>query len=270
MENEKKNNFKGLVGTLVFHGVLLGLFLFFGFTTPLPLPAEQGIAINFGTSDEGMGDVQPENSGDNQAQNDAPATQQQNSSSSSGQQNVATQDVEEAPSVRANPNPKVTPRNTDPTPKPSETPVEDPKPTINNRALYRTGTGSGAGGGSQGQTGRPGDQGSRDGSRNTDRQGEGGRGGLDGDPTYSLLGRSIRYRPPIDNNFGQPGTVIIEITVNNRGEVIRAVQGKGTKGVTSSSQIQKCIEIALKTTFSPSSQTTEDQKGSMTFIFNVE
>jgi len=270
MENEKKNNFKGLVGTLVFHGVLLGLFLFFGFTTPLPLPAEQGIAINFGTSDEGMGDVQPENSGDNQAQNDAPATQQQNSSSSSGQQNVATQDVEEAPSVRANPNPKVTPRNTDPTPKPSETPVEDPKPTINNRALYPPGSGSGARGGSQGQTGRPGDQGSRDGSRNTDRQGEGGRGGLDGDPTYSLLGRSIRYRPPIDNDFGQPGTVIIEITVNNRGEVIRAVQGKGTKGVTSSSQIQKCIEIALKTTFSPSSQTTEDQKGSMTFIFKLE
>lgn len=269
MENEKKNNLKGLAGTLVFHGILLGLFLFFGFTTPLPLPTEQGIAINFGTSDEGMGDIQPENSGDNQAQNDAPATQQQNSSSSSGQQNVATQDVDEAPSVRANPNPKVTPRNTDPTPKPNETPVEDPKPTINNRALY-PGAGSGARGGSQGQTGRPGDQGSRDGSRNTDRQGEGGRGGLDGDPTFSLIGRSIRYRPPIDNNFGQPGTVVIEITVNNRGEVIRAVQGKGTKGVTSSSQIQKCIEIALKTTFSPSSQTAEDQKGSMTFIFNVE
>lgn len=269
MENEKKNNLKGLAGTLAFHGVLLGLFLFFGFTTPLPLPAEQGIAINFGTSDEGMGDVQPESSGDNQAQNDAPASQQQINSSSSGQQNVATQDVEEAPSVRANPNPKVTPRNADITPKPSETPVEDPKPTVNTRALY-PGAGSGARGGSQGQTGQPGDQGSRDGTRNTDRQGEGGRGGITGSPNYVLDGRQITQKPAITDRSQKEGQVVVLIWVDQRGRVLRAQPGHRGTTIQDEAIWEKCKAAALNARFSAVEDGPEEQRGTITFLFKLE
>lgn len=269
MENEKKNNLRGLAGTLLFHGVLLGLFLFFGFTTPLPLPAEQGIAINFGSSDQGMGDVQPENSGDNQAQNDAPASRQTTASSSSGQQQVATQDVEAAPVVRPNPNHKVTPRNTDPTPKPTETPVEDPKPTVNTRALY-PGAGSGARGGSQGQTGQPGDQGSRDGSRSTDRQGEGGRGGVTGSPEFNLEGRQITTRPNIADRSQSEGQVVVLIWVDQRGRVLRAQAGHRGTTIQNEALWEKCKAAALNARFSAVEDGPEEQRGTITFLFKLE
>lgn len=269
MENEKKNNLRGLVGTLLFHGLLLGLFLFFGFTTPLPLPAEQGIAINFGTSDEGMGDVQPENSGDNQSLNDAPASRQTNNASSSSQQQVATQDVEDAPVVKANPNPKVTPRNTETAPKPTETPVEDPKPTVNTRALY-PGSGSGASGGSQGQTGRPGDQGSRDGSRNTDRQGEGGRGGVTGSPDYDLDGRKITTKPVISDKSQKEGQVVVLIWVDQRGRVLRAQPGHRGTTITDEALWEKCKAAAMNARFTPIEEGQEEQRGTITFLFKLE
>lgn len=49
----------GLAGTIIFHAAILLLVVFFGYTTPLPLPAEEGILINFGDEDQGMGQVEP-------------------------------------------------------------------------------------------------------------------------------------------------------------------------------------------------------------------
>ena len=43
----------GIIGTLITHGVVLALLLFFGFFTPLPLPGEEGILVNFGDSETG-------------------------------------------------------------------------------------------------------------------------------------------------------------------------------------------------------------------------
>ena len=54
--SEKK---KGLVGTIVFHTIVLILLLVLGFFTPLPLPGEEGILVNFGNSENGLGDREP-------------------------------------------------------------------------------------------------------------------------------------------------------------------------------------------------------------------
>ena len=54
--SEKK---KGLVGTIVFHAIVLILLLILGFFTPLPLPGEEGILVNFGNTDNGLGDREP-------------------------------------------------------------------------------------------------------------------------------------------------------------------------------------------------------------------
>lgn len=54
--SEKK---KGLVGTIVFHLIVLILLLLLGFFTPLPLPGEEGILVNFGNSENGLGDREP-------------------------------------------------------------------------------------------------------------------------------------------------------------------------------------------------------------------
>lgn len=50
---------RGIIGTAVFHVVVLLLLIFLGFFTPLPLPGEEGILVNFGNSEQGLGDVEP-------------------------------------------------------------------------------------------------------------------------------------------------------------------------------------------------------------------
>jgi hypothetical protein len=54
--SEKK---KGIIGTIVFHTIILIILIFLGFFTPLPLPGEEGILVNFGNTDNGLGDREP-------------------------------------------------------------------------------------------------------------------------------------------------------------------------------------------------------------------
>ncbi len=50
---------EGIIGTIVFHIVVLLMLIFMGFFTPLPLPGEEGILVNFGDSEQGLGDIEP-------------------------------------------------------------------------------------------------------------------------------------------------------------------------------------------------------------------
>jgi TonB family protein len=50
---------KGIIGSLIFHAILIVLMFFFGFFTKLPLPGEEGILVSFGNSQTGFGAEQP-------------------------------------------------------------------------------------------------------------------------------------------------------------------------------------------------------------------
>lgn len=50
---------KGIIGTVIFHTIVLLMLIFLGFFTPLPLPGEEGILVNFGNSENGLGDREP-------------------------------------------------------------------------------------------------------------------------------------------------------------------------------------------------------------------
>lgn len=50
---------RGIIGTIIFHIIVLIILMLLGFITPLPLPEEEGILVNFGTSDNGFGDIEP-------------------------------------------------------------------------------------------------------------------------------------------------------------------------------------------------------------------
>ena len=52
-------NRTGLIGTLIFHAIIAMILLFLGFRTPLPLPEEKGILVNFGDGNDGMGKIEP-------------------------------------------------------------------------------------------------------------------------------------------------------------------------------------------------------------------
>lgn len=266
MNTENKNNYKGIAGTVMFHGLLLVLFLFFGFRTPLPLPAEQGIAINFGTSDDGMGEVQPDQAADSQDQNDEPASST-SASSTSSDRNVATQETEEAPALKPVTKSTERPKPVNESTKPVETPVEDPKPKFDPRARY-PGSGAGSAGGSQGETDKPGDQGKVDGSKDTNKQGDGSTGGLTGSPDFSMVGRTLTLKPTISDQSQTEGKIIVTVVVNSRGEVLSAKAGaRGTTLINSSIQ-RKCEDAALRARFSPSDR--EEQEGTITFIFKLQ
>ena len=54
-----KKHKEGIVITTVFHVAILLIMLTFGYFTPLPLPDEKGVLVDFGNSNTGLGKIEP-------------------------------------------------------------------------------------------------------------------------------------------------------------------------------------------------------------------
>jgi TonB family protein len=260
----RKDEIKGMVGTIVFHALLVLALLFLALRTPLPLPSEGGVEVNLGNSDEGMGNIQPrELEASSQA---APPPQP-----SPTNEDLITEDNEEAPAIE--PKPIVKPKPVQkPEPKPvvKTEPTPEPTPKVDPRAIFpgKNATGDKTGqGGNEGITGKPGDQGKPTGDPNA--SGYDGTGGSGGGPSFSLSGRSSRVIPAPSKNFREEGTVVVTIYVNRAGDVTRVLSGaKGT--TTSSAQLRQLAEQAAKLAkFSPKEDAPEEQKGTITYIFEL-
>jgi len=50
---------RGLIATIIYHALLLLVLIFAGLTFPDPPPEEEGILVNFGTDETGLGDFEP-------------------------------------------------------------------------------------------------------------------------------------------------------------------------------------------------------------------
>jgi len=50
---------RGLIATIIYHALLLVILVFAGLTYPDPPPEEEGILVNFGTDEFGLGDFEP-------------------------------------------------------------------------------------------------------------------------------------------------------------------------------------------------------------------
>lgn len=98
MHYKREYKTSGIATTIIFHVAILLLFIYFGLRTPLPLPAEQGILVNFGTDLQGAGDVEPKlNEPVKQVQSEVkPVVQPDNPD-----KDPLTQDFEEAPVIKA-------------------------------------------------------------------------------------------------------------------------------------------------------------------------
>ena len=57
---EKKDKGIAIVGTIVVHALAVLVLLLMAFKTPLPLPGEEGVEVDLGMMDQGMGYIQPE------------------------------------------------------------------------------------------------------------------------------------------------------------------------------------------------------------------
>jgi len=247
---EDKNRIYGIIGTVSFHVLLLLFFIFVGFKTPLPLPEEQGVEVNLGNSEDGMGDIQPEQLSEN-------ATAMPAEETSSDQEEISNQNTEEAIKLNEKKKDKNIIVN-----KSSEVVKEAVK--INPLSLF-SGKKEGKNGGNEGTTGKPGDQGNPFGNPNaTNHVGTPGNGG---GPSFSLKGRSSKSLPKPDYNSKEQGTVVVKIWVNNNGEVNRVEAGQRGTTTSDRSLWKQAENAALRARFSPDPDAPEDQTGSITYKF---
>ncbi len=255
-ENDKKNKTVALFGTVAVHGILVALFFIFGFRTPLPLPEEQGIAINFGFDDSGSGLEEPEVTG---SENPSEAA---SSASAPSNVNSATQDVEEAVAVTNKPNKTTNDKVEKSVENPANKPATETKPTVNPRALYPGKTT----GGSQGNTGGAGNMGNPNGNPNTNGAGA----GLDGSGEFNLAGRQFVKRPSLSDKTQQEGKIVVFIWVDPEGNVTRSQAGAKGTSIGNRDLWEKCEAAALNAKFSVAENAPAEQRGTLTFIFSFQ
>ena len=248
---KNKGKKKALMGTIMFHLLLLLCFIFMGLKYQNPPPAEEGIAINFGFDDIGSGDTEPSISEPTKTKV-VPVE---------SADDISTQDVEEVSVVKEKPK--------ETTIKPTEiTEISEDKKeekVVNTKALYpgkkeKNST-------SQGVSNGDGNQGSEDGNPDANSY-TGGGNGYDG-IAFSLGGRTIsEVKKPIYNSQAQ-GKVVVTIRVNQNGKVISAKPGAKGSTTTNAYLYSKAKEAALKTTFKPKADAPDVQIGTIIYHFKL-
>ena len=208
-KKEKADKGIAIVGTIAVHALVLLVLFLMAFRTPLPLPGEEGVEVDLGMMDQGMGNIQPEKPA-------IPMAAQPKQEQSQTKEDIVTQNDEEAPAIEK---PKVT------KPKQETKPVEQPKPKVNDRAMFK-GSNSPQAGGSEGITGQPGDQGKPNGLAGIKQyDGNGGKGNGIG---YDLGGRGCKNLPKPPQDFPEEGHIVVNIWVDRDGNVVRTSIAKGT------------------------------------------
>ena len=247
--NEKKDKGIAIAGTIVVHALALLVLFLMAFRIPLPLPGEEGVEVDLGMMDQGMGNIQPEKPA-------IPQTAQPKQTPSQSKEDIVTQNDDEAPAIEK-------PKNTKPK---QEKPAEEPKPKVNDRALFK-GSNNPQAGGSEGITGQPGDQGKPNGLAGIKQyEGNGGKGNGTG---YDLGGRGAKSLHRPSDDFSEEGTIVVDIWVDKAGKVVRAeVARKGTTLINSDMR-QKAIQAALRSTFAADANAPEEQHGTITYTFVI-
>ena len=248
-DKEKKDKGLAVAGTILFHALAVLLLFLMAFRTPLPLPGEEGVEVDLGMMDQGMGNIQPEKPA-------IPQAAQPQQQASQNKEEIVTQNDDEAPALEK-------PKNTKPK---QEKPAEEPKPTVNQRALFK-GNNNPQSGGSEGITGQPGDQGNPNGLAGIKKYD--GHGGKGNGPGYDLGGRGAKslYRP--NDDFSEEGIVVVDIWVNRQGKVTRAeVATKGTTLINNDMR-QKAIQAALRSSFAADPNAPDEQHGTITYTFVI-
>lgn len=253
--NQKKYRIQALIGTLIFHVLVLLLMCLFGFKTPLPLPEEIAVIVDFGGGGGGGGTQASVKTSQQVVQEDVKASQAEQVVPQHSQSVVTQPD----------PSPIVTPPVTNPVQEQPKEPVPDPRVTQYWQNRPRDASGSGSGTGSGTGTGQGSGTGSGIGTGSGSGMGSGTGGGSG--PGYSLDGRSARYLPIPEYTEQEQGRVVVDIWVDKTGRVVRAIPGARGSTTTNQNLWNKARDAALQSKFSPCDQCPEEQKGSITYNF---
>lgn len=258
--NARKNREAGLY-TLLICGVLITMLLLVSWNLPFnpPMPVEEGLEVNLGNSDQGLGSDQPFLPNDPSRQDQEKYTPPKTvSPTKEALKDVETddKDPDPAPAVKQPPVTKPEAKKipdkdlTVKTPRKTIQPAVNPTPAQPKpKAVFHGVNGDGTGGndadhfkpgGNQGIAGGKGDQGKPGGDPNSANYTGGGHGnGIA--IAHGLQGRRISSTPEFKDEFNDNAKVAVDIVVDASGNVTNAEYQ--AKGSTTSDARYKTIAI---------------------------
>lgn len=294
-----KEHKNGLFGTVLFHSILAVIFVIFGFITPLPLPDEEGILINFGTDLDGSGLIEPSATPPTpeESQPDIntaePETEQPET-----EQDILTQEFEEAPEIETK-----TLQDLEEEEKERAAIEEERRrqeelerqrqaelerirqeelekqrreeeqrkireiQDRTRRALSNSQNPASNTSESEGDTTGPGNQGSETGSVESTIHSTGISGLGDKGISYSLAGRTPQSLPKPEYNYQVEGIVVVEVTVDRYGNVTKAIPGVKGSTTLNDHLHRAAKEAALAAKFDRKPNAPAYQKGTITYHF---
>jgi len=254
--------------TVILHLLIL-LLLFFVGMSYLDPPLEQGIAINFGTSDVGSGRIQPTEKIESAPQQTTPPPVSQPKSEI--QEDVVSQDIEDAPVVEKE-KPKKEQKEAPVEKQKEEVVKPDPTPDRSTTdalsSILNGPKNDGTAKGGEGNDGKPGDKGDPDGDPNASSYYGTGRG-LDGDGNYQLGGRKALNKEKFLQNCNESGIVVVNIEVDRSGKVTNATAGVRGSTNTNSCLTEPARRAALATKFNPDDKAPAKQVGKIIYNFSI-
>lgn len=267
-----KHEKKSFTITVILHVLIILMLLFFGFTYLDP-PPENGIAINFGTSDVGAGENQPTKPIKSAPKQTSPKVE--TPSKPVIEEKVVTQEKEEAPVIEKKKEVKTPPVETKEPEKPKKQPPAkkpEPKPdkstTDAMSSILNGPERNGIENGGEGDDNLAGDKGDPNGDpKASSYYGQGA--GLDGDGNYRLGGRRALNKEKFVQDCNESGIVVVQIVVNRAGQVVKATPG--VKGTTNNAS---CLtapakRAALATRFNSDEKAPSTQVGTIIYNFKL-
>ena len=240
----KKNDSKiaGVVGTTAVHLLLLLAILFYGLRTVIPTE-EEGLTVNYGTSDSGSGLFEPAPVSDvaKELEQVIPQEASVPDVSAPSQNEQITQETEESLEVKK------------------------AASTAQNAFSGTAGKGTDTGATSEGIAGGTGNQGKTDGVADSKNYTGGGTGAS----SYSLNGRSIVGsvpKPQYQQNV--EGIIVVTIEVDATGKVISARAGAQGTTIGDATLRKAAEQAALKAKFNQIGGTTV-QTGTITYRYKL-
>ena len=281
-----KDDIYSLIGTLAFHGALLALLWFTVLRTEVP-EEDGGVLVNFGNVDAAAGMFEPKYTGVEPPQETTtPPPPEPEPQVETPKQEMITQDLEESVNLEQEAKKKAEERRKEEEAGKKREEVGEQERSrkekeaeaqrlteeqrkkvqaISNKVAGAFGIGNAAGN-SQGDAATgTGNQGSPFG--NSDH---GANEGVGGYGSFNLNGRSIGASglPRPAYTVQEEGRIVVNITVDPKGNVIFAEVGRGTN-IDNASMRKSALEAARKAKFNPISG-ANNQSGTITYVYKFK
>lgn len=250
------------ITTAIFVLLFIWFFLYMLKDDPnIPAVYETGeIAINFGTSATGQGQVQP-TVPIKTAPTPAPAE-----TAKAAAPNLTTQTTKAAPVIKSSETKSTTTSTATTKPKAAESPKPSKSTSDALSSLINGPKSDGKAQGGEGNDNTPGDKGSLDGDPYANSYFGTGKG--NGGGGWGLKGRKLSNSGKVVQDCNESGTVVVQITVNRSGTVTDARYTKGTTN-TNPCLVNPALATARKYKWQPDSNAPETQVGFIVVNFKL-